>query len=444
MKQLSIDKINEYEAEFLKDKSNLVRMNAGSYNPLNKVVVDINRLKDEPFNFNNDIKNGEITNQKASGRCWMFASMNVMRNIVMKKLNLENFEFSQSYTLFCDKLERANYYLEAMTQKAKDPIDDREVQYLMGEVLGDGGQWDMFVNLVKKYGLVPKYAYPESTSSSNTRELNKYLVKVLHKYTVDIRKAVGEGKSKKEISAIKEEALQGVYNVLTATLGRLPEKFDFIAYDKDNKLIEDKNLNPQKFFEKYVEMEIDDYVSLINAPTEDKPFGKTYTIKYLGNVIEGKEVKHLNLAIEDLKAAVLAQLKDGMPVWFGCDVGKDSFSEDGRAMLDTKISNYDELFGIDLQLSKADALDYYQSQMTHAMTFTGVEVKDGKSLRFKVENSWGDKFGYKGHYTMTDDWFDKYVYQAVVNKKYLSKDMQKAYDKDPVVLKPWDPMGSLA
>ena len=444
MKQLSIDKINEYEAEFLKDKSNLVRMNAGSYNPLNKVVVDINRLKDEPFNFNNDIKNGEITNQKASGRCWMFASMNVMRNIVMKKLNLENFEFSQSYTLFCDKLERANYYLEVMIEKAKDPIDYRELQYLMGEVLGDGGQWDMFVNLVKKYGLVPKYAYPESTSSSNTRELNKYLVKVLHKYTVDIRKAVEAGKTKKEVSAIKEEALQGVYNVLTATLGRLPEKFDFIAYDKDNKLIEDKNLNPQKFFEKYVEMEIDDYVSLINAPTEDKPFGKTYTIKYLGNVIEGKEVKHLNLAIEDLKAAVLAQLKDGMPVWFGCDVGKDSFSEDGRAMLDTKISNYDELFGMDLQLSKADALDYYQSQMTHAMTFTGVEVKDGKSLRFKVENSWGDKFGYKGHYTMTDDWFDKYVYQAVVNKKYLSKDMQKAYDKDPVVLKPWDPMGSLA
>lgn len=444
MKQLSIDKINEYETEFLKDKSNLVRMNAGSYNPLNKVVVDINRLKDEPFNFNNDIKNGEITNQKASGRCWMFASMNVMRNIVMKKLNLENFEFSQSYTLFCDKLERANYYLEVMIEKAKDPIDDRELQYLMGEVLGDGGQWDMFVNLVKKYGLVPKYAYPESTSSSNTRELNKYLVKVLHKYTVDIRKAVEAGKTKKEISAIKEEALQGVYNVLTATLGRLPEKFDFIAYDKDNKLIEDKNLNPQKFFEKYVEMEIDDYVSLINAPTEDKPFGKTYTIKYLGNVIEGKEVKHLNLAIEDLKAAVLAQLKDGMPVWFGCDVGKDSFSEDGRAMLDTKVTNYDELFGMDLQLTKADALDYYQSQMTHAMTFTGVEVKDGKSLRFKVENSWGDKFGYKGHYTMTDDWFDKYVYQAVVNKKYLSKDMQKAYDKDPVVLKPWDPMGSLA
>ena len=444
MRQLSIDKINEFEAEFLKDKSNLVRMNAGSYNPLNKVVVDINRLKDEPFNFNNDIKNGEITNQKASGRCWMFASMNVMRNIVMNKLNLENFEFSQSYTLFCDKLERANYYLEAMIEKAKDPIDDRELQYLMGEVLGDGGQWDMFVNLVKKYGLVPKYAYPESTSSSNTRELNKYLVKLLHKYTVDLRQAVTQGKTKKEVSAIKEEAMQGVYNVLTSTLGRLPETFDFIAYDKDNKLIEDKNLNPQKFFEKYVEMEIDDYVSLINAPTEDKPFGKTYTIKYLGNVIEGKEVKHLNLAIEDLKAAVLAQLKDGMPVWFGCDVGKDSFSEDGRAMLDTKVSNYDELFGLDLQMTKADALDYYQSQMTHAMTFTGVEVKDGKSLRFKVENSWGDKFGYKGHYTMTDEWFDKYVYQAVVNKKYLSKDMQKAYDKDPVVLKPWDPMGSLA
>ncbi len=444
MKQLSIDKINEFESEFLKDKGNLVRMNAATYNGLQNVVVDINRLKEEPFRFNVDIENGEITNQNRSGRCWMFASLNVMRNIVMKKLNLENFELSQSYPLFCDKLERSNYYLDAVIEKAKEPIEDREMCFLMDELLGDGGQWDMFVNLVKKYGVVPKYAYPETATSSSTIQLNKYLCKLLRKYTIVLRNAVNEGKSKKEVGEIKEEAMQGVYNVLTATLGKLPEKFDFIAHDKDHKLIEDKGMTPHTFFKKYVGMEIDDYVSLINSPTEDKPFEKTYTIKYLGNVVEGKIVKHLNLPIEELKKAAVAQLKDNMPVWFGCDVGKARYSGDKKAILDTKVSDYEKLFGINLKMSKGDALDYFQSVMTHAMTFTGVELDGDKAVRFKVENSWGEKFGYDGHFTMTTDWFDEYVYQVVVNKKYLPKKFQKAYDKEPVVLKPWDPMGSLA
>lgn len=444
MRELSIDKINEFESEFLKDKANLVKMNAATYNGLANVVVDINRLKEEPFRFNIDIDNGDITNQNKSGRCWMFASLNVMRNMVMQKLNLETFELSQSYPLFCDKLERSNYYLEAVIEKANEPIEDRTMQYLMEELLGDGGQWDMFVNLVKKYGVVPKYAYPETATSSSTIQLNKYLCKLLRKYTVVLRDAINGGKSKEEVAAIKEEAMQGVYNVLTATLGKLPEKFDFIAHDKDKKLIEDKGMTPHTFFEKYVGMEIDNYVSLINSPTDDKPFKKTYTIKYLGNVVEGKIVKHLNLPVEELKKAAVAQLKDNCPVWFGCDVGKARYTGEGKAILDTEVSKYDKFFGIDLTMSKGDALNYFHSLMTHAMTFTGVELDGKNAVRFKVENSWGEKFGYDGHFTMTSDWFDEYVYQVVVNKKYLPKDLQKAYDKEPVELKPWDPMGSLA
>lgn len=443
MTRLSIDKINEYEKEFLEDKRNIVAMNAATYNGVQKVARDVNALKDEPFAFNVDIKNGEVTNQKQSGRCWMFASMNVLRNIVIKKFNLENFELSQSYTLFWDKLERCNYYMEAVIEKANEPLEDRVMDYLMSDLLSDGGQWDMFVNIVKKYGLVPKYAYPESQTSSATVQLNKYLCKILRKYTTELRDAV-QNEGVKKARELKEEVLKDVYNVLTSTLGQMPEKFDVVLHDKDGKLIEDKGMDAHSFFDKYIGVEIDQYISLINSPTEDKPFNQTYTIKYLGNIIEGKIVKHLNLPIEELKKAAVKQLKDGYPVWFGCDVGRSSVVEDERAMLDTKAVDYESLFNVDLKLSKEDALDYGYSLMTHAMTFTGVQMNGNEALRFKVENSWGEKFGYKGHFVMTSDWFDQYVYQVVVNKKYLTEKSRKDYEKKAKELSPWDPMGSLA
>lgn len=388
MKQLSKDKIKSYEKKFLEDKKNIAAMNAATFNGINKVVVNQNRIGEVPFNFNLDLKEGEVTNQKKTGRCWMFASLNVMRNMIMKNLNLETFELSQSYPLFFDKLERSNYYLEAVIEKANDPIDDRTMVYLMDTLLGDGGQWDMFVNLVKKYGVVPKSVYPESNSSSATYEMNKYLCKILDKYTLILRDAVNSGKTSEEIGAIKEEALSNIYNVLTACLGELPESFDFIVHDKDDKLIEEKDITPLEFFEKYVKMDIDNYVSLINSPTKDKPFNETYTIEYLNNVVDGRLVKHLNLPIEELEKAAIKQLQDGIPVWFGCDVGKDSYRGENRAVLDTNIMEYDKLFGVDFDLSKEDALDYGYSQMTHAMTFTGVQLdENGNPIRWKVENS---------------------------------------------------------
>lgn len=443
MTRLSIDKINEYEKEFLEDKRNIVAMNAATYNGVQKVARDVNALKDEPFAFNVDIKNGDVTNQKQSGRCWMFASMNVLRNIVIKKFNLENFELSQSYTLFWDKFERCNYYMEAVIEKANEPLEDRVMDYLMSDLLSDGGQWDMFVNIVKKYGLVPKYAYPESQTSSATVQLNKYLCKIMRKYTTELREKV-QNEGVEKARELKEEVLKDVYNVLTSTLGEIPEKFDVVLHDKDGKLIEDKGMDAHSFFDKYIGADIDDYVSLINSPTEDKPFNKTYTIKYLGNIVEGRIVKHLNLPIEELKKAAVKQLKDGYPVWFGCDVGRSSIVEDERAILDTKAVDYETLFNVDLKLSKEDALDYGYSMMTHAMTFTGVQMDGNEALRFKVENSWGEKFGYKGHFVMTSDWFDQYVYQVVVNKKYLTEKSRKDYEKEPKELSPWDPMGSLA
>lgn len=443
MRELSIDKIREMEEKFLSDDSLIASMNAASLNGISKVSLNPQSLILEPFNFNVDIKQGKITNQKSSGRCWMFAGLNLMRNHLIKNLNLETFELSQSYTLFFDKLERANYFLENMIENCEEELDGRLLHFLLSDPLSDGGQWDMFVNLIKKYGIVPKYAYPESFNSSNTSQMNKCLCKILRKYTLKLREAKSKGED--EIYAIKSEAMQKVYDILVTSLGEPPIKFDFVVHDKDDKLIEERNISPQDFFKKYIGIEIDDYISIINAPTKDKPYNKTYTVKYLGNIIEGREIKHLNLEIEELEKAAVNQLKDGQPVWFGCDVGQWEYSDKERAILDTKSQEYEKLFQVDLSLDKADALDYGDSLMTHAMTFLGVHLdENGNAMRWKVENSWGDDYGYNGYLVMTKDWFEKYMYQVVVNKKYLTDEQKKLYEQEPIILNPWDPMGSLA
>lgn len=445
MQNLSMEKLQSWRKACLEDPTCRAAMNAASNNGIDKVAINPERYGEDPFLFNIDLEQGEITNQKSSGRCWMFAAMNVMRNLMMRRFNLETFELSQAYPLFFDKLERCNAFFEHVLETWESDMEDRTVMFLFDDPLCDGGQWEMFANLVRKYGVVPKSAYPETFNSSNTYQMNRYLCKILRKYGLLLRDAKRNGVAKKELERIKTEGMQEVFNTLETCLGTPPETFDFIAYDKDRNLVEYRHMTPHSFFETCVGMDLDSYVSLIHAPTADKPFRKTYTIAYLENVVEGKQVKHLNLPVEELRKAALAQLKDGVPVWFGCDVGKNFDMQDARAMLDVDTKAYDALFGVDFSMTKEDALDYGVSQMTHAMTFTGVHVdEEGEPVRWKVENSWGDKSGYKGYITMSDSWFRQYMYQIVVHRKYLPKEVAKLYDQEPIVLKPWDPMGSLA
>lgn len=392
--------------------------------------------------FSIDLATGDVANQKQSGRCWMFAALNTFRHKMLTSFQLKDFELSQNHTFFWDKYEKSNYFYENIISTADQALTSRKVAFLLATPQQDGGQWDMIVSLFNKYGVVPKSVMPESANSSNSRDLNNYLNKKLRKDATILRNLVLKGESSSNIQATKEKMLQEVYNFLAISLGTPPETFDFEYRDSEKNYHLDRNLTPTSFFEKYVDIDLDDYVSVINAPTSDKPYNKTYTVEMLGNVVGGKEIKYLNVDMENFKKMAAAQLAQGESVWFGCDVGQSSTRDSGIMSLDTYDMN--DLFDIDFTMSKAERLDYGESLMTHAMVLTGVDIVDGDTTKWKVENSWGEKVGTKGFFVMSDAWMDEYTYQIVVRKEFLTPELQEIWKQDPIVLAPWDPMGALA
>lgn len=433
----------EFSTAFSSNPVNRIAMNAVTSAGLLAASKNPMAQRESRHSYSISLEQGEITNQKQSGRCWMFAALNTFRFEVMKNLNLKTFELSQNYTLFYDKLEKSNYFLESILETLDEPTQGRLISFLLSAPLGDGGQWDMLCNLVRKYGVVPKEAMPETVSSSATREMTSALTRKLCEDACRLRKAYADGSTLDELRQKKEAMMEEIYRVLCICLGEPPKTFDLEVTDKDDKFIRDTNLTGTAFFEKYVGLNLDDYVSLINAPTADKPYHRSYSVKFLGNVKEGCPVRYLNLPIEELKKAAIAQMKDGSPVWFGCDVGKDSSRDEG--LLDTNTYQTDKLLGVTFGMNKAERLEYGESLMTHAMVFQGVNLdEEGKPNRWRVENSWGDAPGKKGYYVMSDEWFDEYMYQIVVNKKYLPDSYIAEYDSEPIMLEPWDPMGSLA
>lgn len=440
---ISQNLLDQLEKRFDENPRNRMAMNAAVSCGICASSRNYVTEREIPHEFSISLEQGAVTNQKRSGRCWMFAALNCMRFQVIKKQNLEDFELSQSYPLFYDKLEKANYFLESILDTLDEPTDGRLIAHLLAAPLNDGGQWDMLCSIVEKYGLVPKTAMPESVSSSATQEMVSYMTEKLREYACVLRKGHKAGKSMEQLKKEKEAMMETVYRMLCISLGKPPRTFTFEYRDKDGNFHREANLTPKAFYEKYVGLRLDDYVSVINAPTEDKPFYRSYTVQYLGNVKEGRPVKYVNLPIEEMKQAAIAQLKDGEPVWFGCDVGKRSFRDGG--LMDTGIYDVETLFDTDFPMTKAERLEYGQSLMTHAMVFQGVNLdENGKPDRWRVENSWGEEAGKKGYFVMSDRWFDEYNYQVVVNKKYLSSKALEAYEKEPVRLNPWDPMGSLA
>ncbi|MFB8553041.1 MULTISPECIES: aminopeptidase C [Enterococcus] len=392
--------------------------------------------------FSVDVTTGKVSNQKQSGRCWMFAALNTFRHKMLNDFNLKEFELSQNHTFFWDKYEKANYFYENILATANEPLTSRKVAFLLQTPQQDGGQWDMIVSIFQKYGVVPKTVMPESSNSSNSRDLNNYLNKKLRKDAVALRQLVAEGKTAEDIQTAKEAMLEDIYRFLATSLGTPPETFDFEYRDEDKNYHIDRNLTPQSFYEKYVGVDLDDYVSIINAPTTDKPYNQSYTVEMLGNVVGGKEVKYLNVDMPTFKKLAIAQLEQGESVWFGCDVGQSSTRDTGIMALDAYDIN--DLFDIDFTMTKAERLDFGESLMTHAMVLTGVDLIDGESTKWKVENSWGEKVGTNGFFVMSDAWMDEYTYQIVVRKEFLTAEQLAAFEAEPTVLAPWDPMGALA
>ena len=393
--------------------------------------------------FSLDLTKDKVSDQKASGRCWMFAALNTFRHKMIAGFQLEDFELSQAHTFFWDKYEKSNWFLEQVLATADQELTSRKVKFLLDTPQQDGGQWDMVVSLFEKYGVVPKSVYPESISSSNSRELNQILNKLLRQDAQILRELAADGVESSELQTKKEELLQEVFNFLAMNLGLPPRQFDFSYRDKDNHFHSESGLTPLTFYQKYVDLKLDDYVSIINAPTADKPYGRSYTVEMLGNVVGSKPVRYLNVEMNRLKELAIAQMQAGETVWFGSDVGQSSNRKAG--IMAEGMHDFTASMDIRLTQDKAGRLDYSESLMTHAMVLTGVDLdENGKAKKWKVENSWGEKVGNKGYFVASDAWMDEYTYQIVVRKEFLTAAELAAYEAEPLVLAPWDPMGALA
>lgn len=446
MKSVTLEDLGAAREQFVEERANVIAKNAVTAQGIREVARVPEAVAANTGTFDVEVRQGKRCDQKRSGRCWMFASLNTMRTRIIDRYDLKTFELSQAYPLFFDKVEKSNWFLENVLDTLDEPLSGRLMAHLLADPISDGGQWDMFRALVRKYGVVPKEAMPETACSSNTRDMDAYLTRYLRGAAKRLRESHEAGVGTDDLRAMKKEIMGEVTSLLITCLGEPPVQFDVRLRDKDDELVLSGTYTPQEFFDKVVSMPVDDYVSVISAPTADKPFGHTYTVDRLGNVAEAGGVRYLNLPVERLKELAVAQLQDGLPVWFGCDVIQSFIRDEG--IMDTASLDVDGLFGFPVEgcLDRAERLDYGESLMTHAMVLEGVNLDAaGKPTLWKVENSWGDKRAKDGFDSITDAWFNQYVYQVVVDKRFLSDSERKTYEtEEPTVLAPWDPMGSLA
>ncbi len=433
--------IEEFRKSFDSDPSATVAQNAVSNADLSTLALRRDLVQDMDFSFSTKLDDWNATNQRRSGRCWLFATLNLFRVGAMKKMNLKKFEFSQAHIHFWDKLERANHFLEAILETSDRPVDDRTIHFLLSDPIGDGGQWNMATNLIRKHGLVPMSAYPESHSSSNTRSMNTVLKDILRTSASEIRKILDDGGSNNEARRHKEGRMKEIWRVLCIHLGTPPEKFDWQWRDKDNEFHRKGTMTPLEFVDEYVEVDWEEYICIVNDPRNE--YYRTYTVDFLQNVAGGPPVVYLNVPSNEMKDITQRLLENGTPVWMGCDVGKNMARK--RGLWDAELYDLKGLYGIQFGMEKADRLRFGQTMMTHAMLFTGVDVVDGKPRRWRVENSWGSEdSGEKGFYTMNDNWYDEHMFEIAAPKDYLTDEMKSGLKGDPIVLPAWDPMGSLA
>lgn len=457
--QLDINPLSEstlakWEDDFKAQTKNILTQNAFAKNAITNIIAKSNvneqSLKDRYlFNITVDTigSPSHLNNQMLSGRCWIFASSNVFRTHVIKNYNLRDDEFqvSQTYLYFYDKLEKANFFLDNIEDTVDEDLDSRLINYLFSAPVNDGGQWDMIVNLVTKYGLVPNEVFPDNAQSTSSSKLNYIVTEKLREYGLKLRDLIKKDAPKNVVSSFKASALKSIYKTIALALGTPPKPTDEFVWefiDKDGKYKHFKT-TPLDFYKTHVKYDAAAHFSLIHDPRN--AYDKLYTVDRLNNISGGKPIEYVNLEIDQIKDVAIKMLKDNEPIFFGSDVGK--FSDSTTGILDTTAYDYSTAFDFDLNINKLDRLKVGSSMMTHAMVITGVHVdpETNKPVRWKIENSWGEKLGEKGWFLMTDEWFNEYVFQIVTNKKYVSK---KAYDiwkgKEFNVLPYYDPMGALA
>ena len=431
-------------------EANHAAMNAVTQVGIDEVAHNYNRSRLLQHRFSVSIDNGTVTSQAHSGRCWLFSSLNVARFVARKALNIDDestanpmgdFELSQNYAMYYDKLERVNYFLRdvAALVRAGEPVDSQLMRFLMGDVMGDGGQWIMAMNIYKKYGAVPKQFYPETASSQNTSQMNDQLRRLLHQATAHMV-ADPDG-----IDKIIDRTLEAGHRMLTIHLGTPPTSFDWEWTDKDGVFHRDGRITPQEFWKRYVNAGLEDYVCLVDDPRPEHPKGRKIGIEHLGNVAGGDPTEYLNVPVEVMKDCARRLMSEqGLPVWFGADCHPMMDRKAGQWATD--LFEYGRVYGVDFDMDKEQRVRFGDSAQNHAMAFVGVDVaEDGRTTnRWRVENSWGGDIANNGYFTMSDQWFSQYVYEVAVPKSMLSEEYRRAFDQQAIMLPAWDPMGALA
>ena len=426
------------------DSARTVARNAVAHAGVETVAFDRDKVIATPTVVSHKVDDWKVTSQKKSGRCWLFSSLNLLRSTARQRMGLKDFEFSQNYVLFWDKFERANFFLtDIIATASTEELDGRLVQFLLGDVLSDGGQWDMAVSLYLKHGLVPKVAMPETESSSNTAPMNARLKVLLRRSALELRALVVSGASDDEITEVKEAALADVWRILVICLGEPPVSFEWEWRDDKDEFHRDGVLTPREFFDRYVDVDLTQYVCLVDDPRREHPKGLALTVDHMGNIVGGRPIHYVNAPVETIREITTSILASGRAVWFGADCGQQSDRSSGLFV--DGLYDYDALFGVDFSTSKEQRVVSGESAMNHAMLFTGVDIDEaGQGRRFRVENSWGEEPGDKGFFTMDAPWFDANVFEVAVHVDDLPEDLRAVVAEAPLHLPAWDPMGALA
>jgi len=427
--------IKKLADSFTNNPSQKALVNAVSNNDIKSLALNREMVNQHNEIFNVMIETKGITDQKSTGRCWMFAGLNILRPAILNKYNLSEFEFSQSYLFFWDKLEKSNYFLEAIIETRNKPIDDREVQALLDGPISDGGWWSYYTALIEKYGVIPKGNMPETTNSEKSGMMNKTIQYLALQGASDIRKQAAGGSSVFQLRDTKNSTLQQIYKILIYHLGNPPSEFTWRYKDKDEQIVE-KKYTPQRFYKEVVGVNLNDYITLFHHPVH--PFNKHYQVKFRRNMAEEPDMTFVNLEIDALKNYTLRSILDKEPVWFAADVGWQMERKTG--IMAEGIYQYDALFGIEYQLSKAERIQYGLSSANHAMAFIGADTLEGRTIKWRVENSWGPDLGDNGYWTMYDNWFDNYVFTIILNKKYLPQTVLAIIKTKPTLLPTWEPL----
>jgi bleomycin hydrolase len=414
--------------------------NAISNVSIKQMAVNQDNKQTKDTHFNVEVKNSGISDQQSSGRCWLFTGTNVLRQRAMKKLGVDNFFFSHVYLFFYDQLEKSNLFLQGIIDTRKKDIDDEMVRWLFKNPLSDGGTYTGVADLVTKYGLVPKDVMAETLVSNSTNEFCGHLKRKLREFGIQLREKSQAGADEKELQAMKVEQLKTVYRLLVLAYGEPPKKFTWAPMKNGKTIGEPKTYTPQEFYREVCAEGEDlnaDFVMLMNDPS--RPYDQVYEIDYDRHVYDGHNWLYVNLDIEELKPLAIASLKDSTQMYFSCDVGK--FMDRNTGMLDLKNFDYESLLGTSFGMTKKQRIQTFDSGSSHAMTLMAVDLdKNGKPVKWKVENSWGASSGHNGYMIMTDEWFNEYMFRVVVNKKYCTPKVLELMKKKPIRLPAWDPM----